>query len=679
MDAGCVVVYCVCFGYVLRVMSVVLDDMCTARFLYMLEQIRTSPCSSGRCGDVLSVSDRGIETNPGISYLPSSLQLPPQHDRSRGQLCTLCHVYLGRSKWRHPKNPPRWLVEETTLCSRLQEKLYEEEKSHGFSLDDHRQPTSLCGVCIRFVESSRSTSPALRDCLTRLEALSADPRVHNRRSSDCSGGCPLCRVVLSKQSSNITQAPHSQSPSPRIAPDVPKIPLSVLINARAESGMSIRQCEKFLKSIDRQISSTLAVGFKFGAVKHNALFDDNFVAVDFAVRGKDIPPPTRTSSDVAAHSVNTFAVTTSSAKDIVLKYLTMRGIKAGDVQYLRLNLDGGRGSVKISCSFALFGDDLATSGTPRESGVNRVVILAVVPCQEKSVVLRKLLDMLDISDLMTALPRAEMVFCQDMKASNAICGVSEHGGVHACLRCYFSRFRDSRPDKKRGFHSLVSDYRQYSDAVDRAASAGKRRPQVKEFGNVWGPLCTCLPTEGDTVGTIAPYPLHLMLGLLLTLFMLVQKFDDKIARTWMEQCGAVTEKVHFAPSFTGYNCRKLMKGWQKLAALAPDKYVVAQSRKQTLRKRRREQQTTHPIIMIAEAVRTLSNLVEKVFLHGHRDTKWRKIIYDFENAYRACASVAINAHELFGEYSKGCERFYPQGLSLFAEQQFDAIHSLLTI
>ncbi len=168
-----------------------------------------------------------------------------------------------------------------------------------------------------------------------------------------------------------------------------------------------------------------------------------------------------------------------------------------------------------------------------------------------------------------------------------------------------------------------------------------------------------------------------MLGLVLTLFMLVQKFDGKIARTWMEQCGAVTEKVHFAPSFNGYNCRKLMKAWQKLAALAPDRYVVAQRRKQTLRKRRREQQTTHPIIMIAEAVRTFSNLVEKVFLQGHMDVNWRTIISDFENAYRECgAPVTAKAHEVFVHVPEWCERFYPRGLSLFAEQQFEAVHAL---
>ena len=90
--------------------------------------------------------------------------------------------------------------------------------------------------------------------------------------------------------------------------------------------------------------------------------------------------------------------------------------------------------------------------------------------------------MLDLEHLNDALPYAQLVFCEDMKASNALCDVTEYGGTHACLWCYFSRFSESRPEERRGFEN--TEYKAYSKAVHAAAQAENRRPEVKDYGNV---------------------------------------------------------------------------------------------------------------------------------------------------------------------------------------------------
>ena len=79
--------------------------------------------------------------------------------------------------------------------------------------------------------------------------------------------------------------------------------------------------------------------------------------------------------------MKTFAIVARSAKTFVLWYLAKRDIKPEDALLFRVNADCGCGSMKISCSLVLRGEEELS--TLYEGGVNRVIICLWRPFQRR--------------------------------------------------------------------------------------------------------------------------------------------------------------------------------------------------------------------------------------------------------------------------------------------------------
>ena len=217
-----------------------------------------------------------LERNPGMSHLPLSLQVLSKHEQCRGQFCTLCGKYISRLQWRNVNQKPLWLVEHPSLCKELYDKLEEEEKGSGFCIDDQRQASSLCVLCHLWLQRSDGrSSSAVTKCLAHLHALSKEKNVHSRRVAECGGNCAFCTGTKSRSpsASLMTIARSARPPAdPAVEePSIPSIATSILVTARAESGMSISQCSRFLASVDRQCGSTLQSGFEQRALERNGM------------------------------------------------------------------------------------------------------------------------------------------------------------------------------------------------------------------------------------------------------------------------------------------------------------------------------------------------------------------------------------------------------------------------
>lgn len=274
----------------------------------------------------------------------------------------------------------------------------------------------------------------------------------------------------------------------------------------------------------------------------------------------------RTEKNVVVEETPRWAVICENV-DNFLDYIIQQR-EYGETEILiRIGIDGGQGFLKICVSVFALDRGLAQAQSYKDSSVQRIFILAIVPnVQENYENLLLLWVSLNLHEL-----KRPYTIATDLKLCNILLGLMSHGACHPCCWCSVDRTSLALQGDDRTLESMRQDFWRWTDNGE-----GKRQ-NAKYFNNVVHPAVMNLTDMTTTVLEVIPPPeLHLLLGPVNTMYAGLAVLWPGVT-VWIEKCHVVREAMH-GGSFTGNSCKKLLSNLDLLQSLCPLsclKYVEA--------------------------------------------------------------------------------------------------------
>ena len=180
--------------------------------------------------------------------------------------------------------------------------------------------------------------------------------------------------------------------------------------------------------------------------------------------------------------------------------------------------------------------------------------------------------------------------------------------------------------------------------------AGSKKAEAKKYKNCIHPPLIETSVDKSFLEIIPPPELHLMLGVVNTLFShLISGFEQE-ALKWAELCNVQREITHGSPAFKGNSCKILLNKVDLLrtnCSLGCLKFV--------------------------EAFQSLNKIVKACF-SVNLDPDFTKYIAEFKESYLALnVSVTPKVHAVFFHVEDFCMKM-KIGLGLYSEQPMESVH-----
>ena len=198
---------------------------------------------------------------------------------------------------------------------------------------------------------------------------------------------------------------------------------------------------------------------------------------------------------------------------------------------VKLGIDGGQGSLKVTLSLTLKPDSHDTSWSPpskrfqysdgygsgdfKDSSVHKTLILALVPTMNESYVnLKMLLDKLNLNSLEYSLSEDIKVMLQTLGKQPAACS-------HPCPYC-----ETSKPDMLKAPHNTLASLCAWHDEW---ISAGGKLKEAKYYQNVVHPPLLTGKPDSKILELINIPGLHILLGIVDKILVEMEKgmFENK--------------------------------------------------------------------------------------------------------------------------------------------------------
>ena len=147
--------------------------------------------------------------------------------------------------------------------------------------------------------------------------------------------------------------------------------------------------------------------------------------------------------------------------DIIKEVIHQRGMNPSKA-LVRIGTDDGQSSLKTVCSI-FEPDELENqSKGAKDSGVNKVLILAFVEnCDETRNNVKTIMDLINLKP-----DDIDFVKAQDLKMTNFELGIKSHSSTHACYICDGTKTFES--GEIRTFDSIRDNYNRYlADGADK--------------------------------------------------------------------------------------------------------------------------------------------------------------------------------------------------------------------
>lgn len=269
--------------------------------------------------------------------------------------------------------------------------------------------------------------------------------------------------------------------------------------------------------------------------------------------------------------------------------------------------------------------------------MKKLLIIGIVPCvQENYENAAYLWSHLNINAF-------EGTIATDLKLANILVGVMSHSSLHPCCWCYAKKGNLKQCGEYRTVANIMKNYMEWYDA-------GGDKKNAKKYQNCINP--PVIQTGQDTLilDVIPPPELHLLLGVVNTLFSNMMEEFKTEADNWAERCHVEQEMTHGSPSFKGNSCRVLLNNTdllRSICSLGCLKYV--------------------------DAFEKFNEVVKSCFTMD-LDPKFAKCIDKFKEAYLALnISVTPKVHAVFFHVEKFCNE-HQKGLGFYSEQAMEAVH-----
>ena len=284
-----------------------------------------------------------------------------------------------------------------------------------------------------------------------------------------------------------------------------------------------------------------------------------------------------------------------------------------------------------------------------ENGVNRILILAIVPganIQETHDLVSKVMELMNLRILNCK----KIIHTGDQKYTNIITGCGSHTSSFPSPICFiFHKNLDDPCPDLRDFGQLREDFKEFKKG---------KKPAAKCNNVINEPLIPC--EDQEKVIDICPPPeLHLMLRSfnkiwkqLSPLWADLSVDDNDPAKTFAVQLNVVAASYH-GGDFKGNGCRKILTSLDKLAEILPEElsdYLIC--------------------------LRHLSNIVSKCFgIVGPKDNSYLQDLENFQNSAKKIDVATPTTHSIVQHIRIWFERQGTSfGLGLYSEQAGEAVH-----
>ncbi|MEE8114436.1 MAG: hypothetical protein V3T23_08775, partial [Nitrososphaerales archaeon] len=259
---------------------------------------------------------------------------------------------------------------------------------------------------------------------------------------------------------------------------------------------------------------------------------------------------------------------------VAFKVIWVRGKTVSDVRMVRVSADDGNGVLKLSIQF-IYSDDSclnvpAASSCRRrpvhasvteslDSSADRTFILAMlVGAKESFASIRVLFDQIDWKSLLDVLPtsQCEWVLPMDMKTGAYALGVGPIGSAFPSPYSLWSPYpKYSKPDSLRSIDRILAQNTLREKRVATCTSNTKDMYKLYESVHAEPVRLLILLREIELIDVLVPPQLHLLLGIVVTLFNFLCDVDVNVAYSWLADCGVHHSDTHGRTGFIGKHCR----------------------------------------------------------------------------------------------------------------------------
>ncbi len=368
------------------------------------------------------------------------------------------------------------------------------------------------------------------------------------------------------------------------------------------------------------------------------------------------------------------AVFCTDCMELVSRVAAERRFNVADIELLKINIDAGRGFLKISLN-VLFGDERKTvryrNGRRvfKDSGVRRSFLLGIVPNVAESFE--------NVSDMLRrcVLPQG-IVLCADLKIINIVLGLQSHSATFPCPYCDSRRGNRTQSMKGlnyrtfEGINSMASAYKaKFADP----SSPSSRKQLFMFYGCEHGPMPGLFPEVGRVIDYVPLSELHLLLGIVAKIINAFESHSNRrvvnICVQWLNTLNVM--KAAYRGEFNGNDCALLIseRGVERLRSIIAEDTNNVSSRLH----RRKAPRQSDPAALFADTFSTFGKLVRGIF-GALLDPNWRHLIKNFTTDYLALnISVTSKVHIVFVHLSDWIET-HNDSLGRFSEQAGEAIH-----
>jgi hypothetical protein len=321
--------------------------------------------------------------------------------------------------------------------------------------------------------------------------------------------------------------------------------------------------------------------------------------------------------------------------------------------HLKFGIDGGGGFLKLNLSIQSTVDQSIKSSnrqrykdgvafkTFRDTGVKRLFILGIVQGGQENY--ENVFQLWSAIGINAQNNSYESTIATDLKLANIMSGLMTHSSLHPCTWCIAEKGKLDEKKELRTIGNIITNYSNWMDTGGSAKSA-------KNYLN-----CIHRPVffgENDELilDIIPPPELHLMLGVVNTLFNhMASEFSDA-AWEWAKACNVERDVTNGGTGFNGNSCKTLLNKIDILRSGCP--------------------------IGCLKFVRTFDNfrLVVKACFSTDLDPQYATHINNFKNSYLDLdVPVTPKVHSVFFHVEEFCSK-NQRALGFYSEQAMESVH-----
>lgn len=616
------------------------------------------------------------------------------HEDNRGKICLLCLTVNTRNKSGYFRQ-----IRSKGEVEKKINRLF----VYNVSVDEHL-PNAICSKCLTKLYRAESLeAPNLSEFRKLACTRSAGHSNHN---------CTICKIVTQPLFQNVQIIRAIKNPSKenvqqrkketeptnfeKILKSIKQLTqkekdqlISILLKEKAEDKNTDRSSKTFTTSLSQRAGRPLRISIgskleksdqpvlstndmKMMKTSYN-LSQNTTIGIAAFIRRKTrkrkiIEPNLKKHLADSIHSVDKFfeaksfdfvnvksGVSSPITKNVVycknlhgfLEYVKNNREVFGT--HLKFGIDGGGGFLKFCLSVQSLEEDSPTHSkrrkytddTPskrfRDSGVKKLFILALAETtQENYDNVLQLWTTLEID-------KFDGTIAVDLKLANILCGIMSHSSLHPCTWCYAKKDELHGCSELRTIGSILDYYKSWKDA-------GSVKGKAKDYMNCIMPPILGTDLEKRIIDIVTPPELHLMLGVVNTLYdHMLAEFEDVVLE-WTKRCNVTRDITRSGSGFNGNACKTLLKKVDLLRSICP--------------------------IGCLKYVKTLDNFqsVVKSCFGGSLNPDFSTHILNFKKSYLELEiAVTPKVHSVFYHVNDFCYE-HQKPLRYFSEQAMESVH-----